>query len=110
MKKTVLTVLIMLFLSTCEKQRFDDRNPRWVEELIEDMETNPYYSYSVLSRYAWDNHFYYEIFNPISSCAYCDVFDYKGNRINWEEYDLEDYLQNRTDMVIIWRGVADFTP
>jgi hypothetical protein len=103
-KRSLLFLVFLLILSACEKQRFNDTNPRWVEELISEMEDDPYYQSSILSRYTWNEHFFYEIFNPISSCVYCEVFDYKGNRLNWEEYNLEDYLEHRTNQVIIWRG------
>ncbi len=102
MKKLFLFLLALLIFCTCEKQSSDNRNPEWLDELILEMEGNPYYFGSYISRYTWNGDFFYEITIPVSSCMYCDIYDIDGNRINWQENDINDYLENRKDKVLIW--------
>ncbi len=102
MKNFAILLIILLILSTCEKERFDNKNPKWLDEMIQEMENNPYYGGSYIERYTWRNHYYYEVTIPVSSCLYCDIYNVDGERIDWQENDLEDYLQNKTDRVLIW--------
>ncbi len=103
MKKLFPFLLALLVFGACEKQRFEDKNPTWLDQLIEEMEVKPYYGGSYINQYTWQNHFYYEITIPVSSCMYCDVYDYEGNRINWEENEIDDYLENRSKKLLIWK-------
>jgi hypothetical protein len=102
MKKLTLYILFILLVCDCKKETTNDRPLKWLDEKIQKMENDIYYAGSTLYRYQWDEDFYYEITIPLSSCAYCDVYDENGDKVDWGNADLNDYLENRTDQLLIW--------
>jgi hypothetical protein len=103
MKKLFLILLATLFLSlhSCEKNDKVDV-PQWIQERIGEIEDNPAYYGATIHRYSWDNIYIYEFYRPVSSCLYCECYLESGDQVNWQVYDIEDYLADRTDKVLIW--------
>ena len=67
------------------------------------MSNNHYYHGSQVYRYVWHESYAYYIFIPVSSCAYCEVYDQNGGKITFTDDNmLQDYLNNRKYEVLIW--------
>jgi hypothetical protein len=80
----------------------DQKMPNWLSNLIAERQNNPDFWGSMVYRHTWRNHYYYHFFIPISSCAYCEVYDYTGNKVDWHNNDLMDYSNNRKNEIIAW--------
>lgn len=82
----------------------DVTNPAWFMELIEEAESKPlYYAGSVIYQHKYKSSYLFHFEIPVSSCAYCKVYDCDGNLIEWSsDEEFTDYLNNRTDETIIW--------
>jgi len=106
-KSLAILFISLVLLSACEKERYDDKNPKWLDQMIQEMENNPYYTGSSIERYTWKNNYYYEFTIPLSSCLYCDVYNFDGDRIDWQKNDIDDYLANRTYRVLIWNDTRN---
>ncbi len=77
--------------------------PQWLKAKIDSMSVNAQYGGTVVYRYSWHNERVYEIFIPISSCAHCEIYNQNGEKIQFSsDAQIQDYLSNRTDKVIIW--------
>ncbi len=44
------------------------------------------------------------------SCMFCNVYDAKGIKIQWENESIEDYLKNRKNEKIMWQKRASEPP
>jgi hypothetical protein len=77
--------------------------PDWLELKIDTMSNDIYYGGAVVYRYTWHNEYVYYIDIPANSCAYCEVYRQNGTKIPFRtDAQLKDFLDNKTDQVIIW--------
>lgn len=109
MKNVIYIILISLFvLASCQKENsvqpfnYERDTPAWLKVKIDSMATTPYYIGTVVYRYEWHKQFIYHIMIPISSCAYCELYLHDGSKAQLSESSLSDFLQNRTNEIIIW--------
>ncbi len=61
----------------------NDDIPQWLEVKIDAMSTDLYYGGTVVYRYTWHNAYVYHIDIPASSCAYCEVYNQNGMKIQF---------------------------
>ena len=101
------TFLFLAFIS-CNKgditqpYNYGRDTPEWLKEKIDSMSVNQLYYGSKVYRYTWDRKYVYHIMIPISSCMYCEVYDYYGNKIEFTENEFSDFLNNKTGETFIW--------
>jgi len=109
MKKFILMTTLLVFLfAACQNTGLDSLDyeqniPQWLKDKIEIIEADPAMVGSIVYRYNWTDDLVFHINIPVSSCAYCELYTRDGERINYLEIDLPDFIQNRTDEVIIWK-------
>jgi hypothetical protein len=96
-----LILFILIFNCFQNKDPLNPLIPGWLEKKISLMENNIEYCGTVIYRYEWQSKYYYQIAILISSSI--DVYDAVGNKIDWNESNLNDYLHNRKNETIIWR-------
>ncbi|MCK9212077.1 MAG: hypothetical protein M0P61_14645 [Ignavibacteriaceae bacterium] len=109
MKNVIYIILILLFvLTACQKENsvqpfnYERDTPAWLKVKIDSMATAPDYIGTVVYRYELHKQFIYHIMFPISSCAYCELYLHDGSKVQLSENLLSDFLQNRTNEIIIW--------
>ena len=109
MKKYIFFFFVIVLLVNCQNQNsvepfnYERDTPAWLKVKIDSMSTNQYYHGSQVYRYIWRNDFIYDIFIPVSSCVYCEVFNKDGAKITFTgDNMLQDYLNNRKDEILVW--------
>ena len=106
-KTALCVVAVLTFLSACEheSEMLSPEMPDWLAQLIENIEGDDYYAGAVIYRHEWRGQYYYHLMIPLSSCAYCDVYDQNGKKIEWtgKQQEFEDYLNNRKNEKVVWR-------
>ena len=109
MKKYIFFLFVIVLLVNCQNQNsvesfnYERDTPAWLKVQIDSMSTNQYYHGSQVYRYIWRNDFIYDIFIPVSSCVYCEVFNKDGAKITFTgDNMLQDYLNNRKDEILLW--------
>ncbi len=103
---------MFLFIGCEEEQRnYEEeynicgvKNPDWFMKLIEEIESDSlYYGGSIILQHEYINTYFFHLDIPVSSCAYCRLYDCNGNLVEWSsEAEFQDYLDNRTNETIIW--------
>ena len=89
--------------NSVEPFNYERDTPAWLKVKIDSMSTIQYYHGSQVHRYVWHSNYIYDIFIPVSSCAYCEVYDEDGDKIKFtSDSMLQDYLNNRKDEIIVW--------
>ena len=98
--------LIVVLLSGCKKNdivQASTDNPEWLKVKISTMSADQYYMGTKVFRYKWNGAYIYYIEIPVSSCAYCDVYDQSGNKISFTDNAIfQNFQTNRSDEVLIW--------
>lgn len=105
MKQIILFCAVFLIVvSSCKKDDSDDVDqiPDWLIELIDEIKDDPYYAGTVIYSHDWNNEKYYHIIIPVSSCGYCDLYNSSGEKMDLTNFDLNDYIQNRTNEMFVW--------
>ncbi len=102
MKKYILIILIIVTIFACKKEDNNIALPNWMQEMTDTLETNDYYWGSKIYRHDWNSKYYYHLEIPISSCAYCNIYDKNGESIDWKIEDMEAYLKDRKNKIIMW--------
>lgn len=104
MKKYMIFILFVFIILACEKKESMNVDaPLWLNEMVNDMESESTYIAAEFWRYSWNGDYYYELTSPIFSCLYCNVFDSQGNRMDWEIANLDDFIKDRKDKTFIWK-------
>lgn len=86
------------------------RNTGLVGQLIKNIQDDNYYAGAIIYRREWRVQYDYHLMIPLSSCAYCDVYDQNGKKVVWRDWPLmDDYLRNRKNEQVIW-GWNDSDP
>ena len=108
MKKTVIMfiLLISLFLNiSCKKDTSPIgtiETPDWLLSYIEQIEDDPSYYGAIIYLYRWKDNYYYDVFVGFRSCIVCEVYDYNGEKIVWDNESVLDYVNNRKQVKIVW--------
>jgi len=81
-----------------------ETNPDWFLNLIEEVESDTlYYAGSIIYQYEYSDSYFFHLTIPLSSCAYCRLYNCDGNIVEWSsETEFQDFLENRTNEIIIW--------
>ena len=102
MKKYTYLILIALFLITCENSQDIPELPEQIQARIYDL-SGLEFAGTIIYRYDWRNSQYYHVMIPISSCAYCEMYDEFGNLFEFSDNEeLADFLANRKNQYIVW--------
>jgi hypothetical protein len=107
MHKTILIFLFLALLTICCNESnsvsYDNDTPAWLRQKIDDMSVNINYYGARIYRYEWTGKYIYHIMIPISSCAYCEVYDQFGNKVIFkDDYMFQDFITNKKNEIIIW--------
>lgn len=113
MKKIMLLLLFPFIFISCEKNSENDflvpenEVPAWLKTSIQKDEqvinATPKYmqSYGAWKRYEWNNEFYFEYINPLSSYRGSDIA-FSGERLSYEEHAI--YSKERCCMKYVWKA------
>lgn len=119
MKKFVAYITLVMLITTfiigfaCEKKSQDEltdinvcgtRNPQWIVEMIDDItENSAYYAGAKLIEYQCTSGYYYYLEVPLSSCAYCTVFDCDGKQVEFsDDYTVGDFTNSIQLQKLVW--------
>ena len=101
-----ISQLLILIVYGCHKETSVEPSnniPVWLKVKIDSMSTIQDYYGTKVYRYKWHIEYVYYIMIPISSCAYCEVYNYNGTKIQFEnDTQFQDFLNNKNDQVLIW--------
>ncbi len=101
MKKIAIVFLLSLLVMSCEKDEKLPPNPEWLNTMISQLENSPLPGISIYA-YKWNENYYYRVSNPISSCLYCDMYDYSGARLTWTDDEFKDFETNGKLIKAVW--------
>ncbi len=102
MYKYLLVALFIFQCIACDKEENDDRIPHWLDEMIQERQDTDLWEPASVIRYVWNEEYIYEFNNPLLSCAFCEIYFEDGEKVNWEVYDITDYLLRRTNYLVIY--------
>jgi hypothetical protein len=79
-------------------------NPQWIIEMIDDITNNSsYYVGTKLIEYQCSSGYFYYLEVPLSSCAYCTVYDCDGNLVDFnDEYSVGDFTNSIQLQKLVW--------
>jgi hypothetical protein len=101
MKKIAFVFLISLLVTSCEKEEKLPPNPEWLNTMISQLENSPLPGISIYA-YKWKGDYYYHVSNPISSCMFCEVYDYSGDKPSWTDDEFTDFINNGKMIKAVW--------
>jgi hypothetical protein len=109
--RRVIFISSLLFLpfigcsrdNTVEPFDYDRDTPVWLKAKIDSISENPAYFGARVFRYEWRQEVLYHIEVPISSCAYCELYDENGTKKQFtDDEDFQDFLANKENEILIW--------
>ena len=103
MKNIILLIIVttLLYLG-CSRGNTEIHLPDWLHDMTDSLEANDSYWGSRIYRHDWKSEYYYHLFIPLSSCAYCNVYKENGQDVNWKLENIEEYVAERDNEVIVW--------
>ena len=109
LKVIFISSFLFFTILSCQKDNsvepfnYERDTPVWLKEKIDSMSINHDYFGSKVYRYKWNNNYTFYIMIPISSCAYCDVYDQNGNKIKFTNDTMfNDFVNNKKNEVLVW--------
>ncbi|MEN8117771.1 MAG: hypothetical protein ABFS16_12370 [Bacteroidota bacterium] len=107
MKQTIkllylASFLSLLFISCEERVPAEVVIPAWLQPRIEELESSEHCNICEVQRSTYLEEHYFHVYCGHWSCMYCEVYHYDGRLVDWEETSLTDFLENRTNLKIIW--------
>ena len=102
MKKVAFVFLLSLLVFSCEKDEKIPSNPDWLNTMISQLENSSLPGISIYA-YKWKEEYYYHVSNLISSCMFCEVYDFKGEKISWTGDKFTDFTKNGKMIKVIWQ-------
>ncbi|NWG28668.1 MAG: hypothetical protein HXY48_09060 [Ignavibacteriaceae bacterium] len=96
---------ILIGCSNKETFNYKRDSPEWLKAKIDSVTTtNPkYYGAMKVFRYEWKEQYIYHFWIPASSCAYCEVYDQNGLKIQLtEDTERTDFQNNKSNKVLVW--------
>ena len=83
----------------------DATEHQWYQDIIASVEDGAsLHSASTICRYNYDGQYFFEVENPLFSCMHCYIYDSEGSLAEFA--NIVDFVENRTDRVVIWMGEA----
>jgi hypothetical protein len=101
MKKIVFLFLFSFIVMSCEKEDKLPPNPAWLNTMISQLKNTPLPGISIYA-YKWKEDYYYHVSNPLSSCKFCDVYDYSGGKLSWTDDEFADFVKNGKMIKAVW--------
>jgi hypothetical protein len=113
MKKLILLLVFPLIFISCEKNSDinylvpENEIPAWLKTIIQQDEqvinTTPKYiaSYGAWKRYEWNNEFYFEYINPLSSYRGTAIA-FSGEAMSFDENT--PFIKERCCMKYVWKA------
>ena len=101
MKKIAFVFLLSFLVFSCEKDENLPPNPEWLNTMISQLE-NTALPGIIINAYKWNEGYYYHISNPISSCMFCEVYDYSGDLIRFTDDEFTDFINNGKLIKAVW--------
>ena len=103
MKRLILFFLFVTIISCSCSSDDEDKAalPKWLWDKIEQMNNNSMPGMAVYE-YKWKGSYYYNIVNPVSSCLFCDFYDYDGVKYQWTSEDIDDFNKNAELIREVW--------
>jgi len=102
MKKIVFLFLLSFLVISCEKEEKLPPNPEWLNTMISQLENSPLPGI-IIYAYKWNQDYYYYVLNPISSCMYCEIYDYSGTKITLTDEKFIDFTTNSKRIKAVWQ-------
>ncbi len=103
MRQYLILLFVVFSLLSCSR---DDEaypeNPKWLEDKITQMAGSAMPGIEVVA-YKWNNMYFYHIMNPVSSCMYCDFYDYSGTKMVWSDDDFADFITYGEKVRVVWK-------
>jgi hypothetical protein len=101
MKKIAFVFLLSLVIISCEKDEKLPPNPEWLNTMITQLESSTTPGIIVYA-YKWNEDYYYNVSNPISSCMFCELYNYQGDKPNWTDDEFSDFALNSKLIKAVW--------
>ncbi len=102
----IIAAILSLPLISCQVENsvnYEKDTPVWLKAKIDSMANDLEYYGTKVYRYQWHRSFVYQIEIPISSCAYCELYDEYGEKIQFfTDIMIQDFLRNMKNEVLIW--------
>ncbi len=98
--------IAFLLLPACKKDsglESRDTIPIWLQTRIDSIMTETSYMGSRIYRCTWRGNYIYHIEIPISSCAYCELYNADGSKIAMSGDALQDFLSSRSEITLVWK-------
>ena len=110
MRRSILILALSAFLVVgCHTENaagpfdYERDTPVWLKAKIDSISDGPLAFGVRVYRYEWRGEFVYHIENPISSCAYCELYDQTGAKMQFPDNEtFEDFLTNKKNRILIW--------
>jgi hypothetical protein len=82
---------------------YDRDTPPWLKAKIDSIAAIPDHFGTTVYRYEWNGEFVYHIENLVSSCAYCELYDHNGIKLEFtNDETFQDFLENKKNEVVVW--------
>ncbi len=108
LKKIFIALFIVLSIIGCRNENvnepfnYERDTPVLLKEKIDSISSNREYYGTNVYRYEWKQNYIYHIMIPISSCAYCELYDSRGKKIKLNENEFSSFLQTKSNKIIVW--------
>lgn len=105
MKPYFLLLLIVIIFCSCSKDEISESEiPEWLEPRIEELENTEQHCWSCnITRYTYNDEFYYNIYCGYWSCMYCKFYNSEGTLVSeLSEFDFNNFIANKQGEIIIW--------
>jgi hypothetical protein len=104
MKSFCLLLLTSFFLFSCEKEEVSETNvPDWFQPTIEELENSGECFGCTITKIPYNGEIYYHLYCGYWSCMYCNLYDSRGNLVDWDQEKFDHFLENKSEGEVIWK-------
>ena len=104
MNKSVLLIIFILLIVSCDKEESPSPEvPDFLRPQIEELENSGECYGCTITKISYNNSFYYHLYCGYWSCMYCNLYDNKGDQVQWAQEEFSDFLEHKTDEEVIWK-------
>jgi hypothetical protein len=100
---------LLFVLLGCKKENsvepfnYERDTPGWLKAKIDTISNHREYYGTKVFRYEWNRKYVYHFQIPISSCAYCEIYNQDGNKITFSDDNVfQEFLKNKKNETLIW--------
>ena len=97
----ILCFMVLITFSCCKDDDELDEVPNWLLAKIEQLENDSFPGWAIYE-YKWNSSLFFHIVNPVSSCAFCEFYDYNGNKYEWTSDSFDDFQKNAVLLGTVW--------